>query len=45
MKVFVVFANQNYQGAAIDGVYESKEAAEQRAREIAYVEEQEVIAE
>lgn len=43
MKVYVVFVDQNYQRATIDRVYTSKEAAEERAREIAYVEEQEVI--
>jgi hypothetical protein len=45
VKVFVVMANQNYQGATIDSVHESEDAAERRAREIAYVEEQEVIPE
>lgn len=44
MKVYVVYA-RDYRGTTVDGVYKSKEAAEERAREIAYVEEQEVIAE
>lgn len=40
--MYVVIANQNYQGPILDGAYASKEAAEARAREIAYVEEQDV---
>lgn len=46
MKVYVVFVkNGGYGDAVIDEIYADKDAAEERVRGLAYIEEREVIEE